>query len=178
MDLLKIVEQPYLKDKLPQFDIGDNVDVHVKISEGEKERIQVFSGTVIARKGTGITQVFTVRRIVAGEGVERVFPLHSPSVTQVKVTRRGKVRRAKLYYLRDRVGKAVKVKERIGGLEVDAEASEDAEKKAKKRGKKVASQPDVKESREKLAVEREKQRKAKKESRKKAKDKPKKKAEA
>ena len=112
MGLLENVAKGGLKEKLPEFNIGDTVDVHVKIREGEKERIQVFSGTVIARKGTGVSETFTVRRIVASEGVERVFPIHSPSVVDVKVTRRGRVRRAKLYYLRDRVGKRARVKEK------------------------------------------------------------------
>ena len=96
------------------FTVGDDVDVHYKIIEGDKERIQVFSGTVIRRKGSGLTENFTVRRIVQGEGVERIFPIHSPKLQKVVLTRRGKVRRAKLYYLRDRVGKATKVKELLG----------------------------------------------------------------
>ena len=108
------VEQSCLKagDDVPQFDIGDTVDVHTKILEGEKERVQVFSGTVIARSGSGTREMFTVRRIVAGEGVERKFPLHSPRVAKVEVKRSSVVRRAKLYFLRDRVGKAVRLKER------------------------------------------------------------------
>ena len=96
------------------FAIGDDVDVHYRIVEGDKERIQVFAGTVIRRKGSGLTSNFTVRRIVQGEGVERIFPEHSPKLQKVVVTRRGRVRRAKLYYLRDRVGKATKVKEKLG----------------------------------------------------------------
>ncbi len=112
-EVLRKVEASSLKKKVPEFRIGDTVDVHVKIREGEKERVQVFSGTVIKmRSGKGINGAFTVRRIVQGEGVERVFPFHCPSVQQVIVKRPGKVRRAKLYYLRDRVGKATKVKER------------------------------------------------------------------
>jgi len=107
------IEQEEAKGKgLPEFGVGDTVDVRVRIVEGDNERIQVFRGTVIARKGKGLRETFTVRRIVQGEGVERVFPLHSPKVAGVEVRRRGKVRRAKLYYLRDRVGKATKVKER------------------------------------------------------------------
>ena len=113
MELIKKIEQKYLKPKLPKFRVGDVVDVHVQIKEGDKERIQVFSGTVIKMKGgQGLRGTFTVRRIVQGEGVERVFPFHCPSVKDVKVTRPGLVRRAKLYYLRTRVGKATKVKER------------------------------------------------------------------
>ena len=106
------VESSSLKDEPPQFDIGDTVDVHTKILEGDKERIQVFSGTVIARSGGGSREMFIVRRIVAGEGVERKFPLHSPRIAKVEVKRSSVVRRAKLYFLRDRVGKAVRLKER------------------------------------------------------------------
>ena len=105
------VEQSQLKEKAPQFQIGDSVRVHVKIKEGDKERIQVYSGTVIARDGGGATQTFTVRRISYGEGVERVFPLHSPFVTKVEVERSGAVRRAKLYYLRRLTSKQSRLKE-------------------------------------------------------------------
>ena len=105
------VENSCLKDEPPQFEIGDTVDVHTRILEGDKERIQVFNGVVIARRGCGINERFTVRRIVANEGVERTFLIHSPNVVEVNVRRRGKVRRAKLFYLRYRVGKARKVRE-------------------------------------------------------------------
>ncbi len=111
-DLIRLVEQSSLKADPPQFEIGDTVDVHTKILEGDKERIQVFSGVVIARSGSGAKEMFTVRRIVASEGVERKFPVHSPRIDKVVVTRSAVVRRAKLYYLRDRVGKAVRLKER------------------------------------------------------------------
>jgi len=114
MNLLENFERHLLKASLPEFEVGDTVDVHVRIVEGDKQRIQIFTGTVIARKSASNRSSFTVRRIVAGEGVERVFPLHSPWVEKVDVKRRGRVRRAKLYYLRDRVGKATKVKELIG----------------------------------------------------------------
>ena len=110
--IMDLVDKTCLKDEPPQFDIGDTVDVHTKILEGNKERIQVFSGVVIARSGYGVREMFTVRRIVAGEGVERKFPVHSPRVDKVEVKRSGVVRRAKLYFLRDRVGKAVRLKER------------------------------------------------------------------
>jgi large subunit ribosomal protein L19 len=110
--MLNLVEQPSLKESPPQFEIGDTVDVHTKILEGDKERIQVFTGTVIARSGGGTRAMFTVRRIVAGEGVERKFPLHSPRIAKIEVKRSSVVRRAKLYFLRDRVGKAVRLKER------------------------------------------------------------------
>jgi len=110
--LLDSVESKSLKKKVPYFEIGDVVDVRCKIKEGDKERIQVFTGTVIARKGRGINEMFTVRRIVANEGVERVFPLHSPNIIDIKPVRSGKARRAKLYYLRERTGKAVKLTQR------------------------------------------------------------------
>lgn len=110
--LLELVEKSSLKEDKPEFEIGDTVDVHTKILEGQKERIQVFSGTVIARNGSGTREMFVVRRIVAGEGVERKFPVHSPRIAKVEVTRKSVVRRAKLYFLRDRIGKAVRLKER------------------------------------------------------------------
>ena len=106
------VENQWMKAELPKFEVGDTVDVEVKIKEGDKERIQVFSGTVIARRGRGPAEAVTVRRIVQGEGVERIFPLHSPKVASINVARRGVVRRAKLYYLRDRVGKATRIREK------------------------------------------------------------------
>lgn len=111
-ELMNLVEQASMKQDVPDFEIGDTVDVHTKILESEKERTQVFSGTVIARSGSGTREMFTVRRIVAGEGVERKFPLHSPRIGDIVVKRSSVVRRAKLYYLRDRVGKAVRLKER------------------------------------------------------------------
>jgi len=107
--MLDAAEKKSLKKKIPHFEIGDTVDVRCKIKEGDKERIQVFTGTVIARKGRGINETFIVRRIVAGEGVERIFPLHSPNVIDIKAVRSGKTRRAKLYYLRQRTGKAVRL---------------------------------------------------------------------
>ena len=113
MDAIKLVSQDSLKAEVPQFNIGDTVRVDVNIREGERERIQQFEGTVIARKGSGVSETFTVRRVSYGVGVERVFPLHSPNVKAVRVVRHGRVRRAKLYYLRNRVGKAAKVKEQI-----------------------------------------------------------------
>ncbi|WP_411676684.1 50S ribosomal protein L19 [Caproicibacter sp.] len=113
MDALKTIAQNSMKAELPAFEIGDTVRIDVNIREGERERIQAFEGTVIARKGSGVGETFTVRRVSYGVGVERVFPLHSPNVKEVKVIRRGNVRRAKLYYLRGRVGKAAKVKSKI-----------------------------------------------------------------
>ncbi|UUO05515.1 50S ribosomal protein L19 [Blastopirellula sp. J2-11] len=111
-DLMNKVEAAYKKPEVDQFEIGDTVEVHTKILEGNKERIQVYSGTVIARSGSGTREMFTVRRIVGGEGVEKKFPLHSPKVDKIVSTRKSVVRRAKLYYLRDRVGKATRLTER------------------------------------------------------------------
>jgi large subunit ribosomal protein L19 len=108
---IKHVEQNYLKKDAPQFQVGDTIDVHTRIVEGDKERIQVFSGTVIMKKGSGINETFTVRRIVNNEGVERIFPLHSPFIAKVVSKRSGETRRAKLFYLRNRVGKAVRLTE-------------------------------------------------------------------
>lgn len=113
MDALKLISDASLKTEVPSVEVGETVKVHVKIREGERERIQTFEGTVIAVKGAGVAKTFTVRRISYGVGVERVFPLHSPNVDKVEHIRYGKVRRSKLYYLRDRVGKAAKVKEKI-----------------------------------------------------------------
>jgi large subunit ribosomal protein L19 len=112
--ILELVEQGSLKADVPDFRVGDTVDVHTRILEGEKERIQIFNGTVIARAGSGTRETFTVRRIVAGEGVERKFPLHSPKIAKIEVKRRGVVRRAKLYFLRERVGKAVRLRQQRG----------------------------------------------------------------
>lgn len=109
--ILDLVEKPHLKQDVPQFRVGDTVDVHTRIVEGDKERIQVFTGTVIMKKGAGINETFTVRRIVNNEGVERIFPIHSPFIAKVVVKRSGITRRAKLFYLRDRVGKAVRLTE-------------------------------------------------------------------
>ena len=113
MDAVKMISAGMLKEEVPQIVIGNTVRVHVKIREGERERIQVFEGTVIAKNNSGIAETFTVRRVSFGVGVERVFPVHSPNVVKVETVRKGRVRRAKLYYLRDRVGKAAKVKEII-----------------------------------------------------------------
>lgn len=109
--LMDLVEKSYLKASTPEFHVGDTVDVLCRIIEGEKERVQAFGGVVIARQGRGINESFTVRRIVGNEGVERKFLLHSPTITDVRVRRRGRVRRAKLYFLRERIGKARKLRE-------------------------------------------------------------------
>lgn len=113
MDYLKAIEQDSMKPELPQIGIGDTIRVDIKVKEGNRERIQSFEGTIIARKHGGIQETITVRRISYGVGVEKVFPLHSPHIAGITVVRRGKVRRAKLYYLRGRVGKRAKVKENL-----------------------------------------------------------------
>lgn len=113
MDLIKAVEQEYLRDSYDQVEIGDYVKVHLQIREGQRVRIQVFEGTVIARKGSGLSETITVRRLSYGVGVERVLPVHSPRIDKIEIVRKGDVRRAKLYYLRDRVGKKARVKEKL-----------------------------------------------------------------
>ena len=118
MNILRQVELEQMKPEVPDFGVGDTVDVHYLIREGEKERVQLFTGTVIALGGKGISRTFTVRRIVAGEGVERTFPLHSPRVADIKVKGRGVIRRAKLYFLRDREGKKTRLQPNLGKLQV------------------------------------------------------------
>lgn len=113
MDALKLMAQESMKEQKPEIAIGSTVRVYVKIREGERERVQMFEGTVIAKRGSGVSETFTVRRVSYGVGVERVFPVHSPNVEKVELVRNGHVRRSKLYYLRDRVGKAAKVKEKL-----------------------------------------------------------------
>jgi large subunit ribosomal protein L19 len=137
--LMGVVEQATMKSSTPQFDIGDTVDVHVRILEGDKERIQVFNGVVIGRSGSGSREMFTVRRIVQGEGVERKFPLHSPRIADIVVKRSGKVRRAKLYYLRLRSGKSVRLKERFSSTAGAAGAkTAKAERRAARAARKKA----------------------------------------
>ena len=114
MDAISLMTKDMIREVRHEFNIGDTVRVHVRIKEGERQRVQVFEGTVIAKQHSGVNESFTVRRTSYGVGVERVFPINSPNVEKVEVIRRGKVRRAKLYYLRDRVGKSAKVKERLG----------------------------------------------------------------
>lgn len=113
MDLIKAIEQEQIRSDLPKLEIGDYVKVYLKVKEGNRERLQLFEGTVISKKGRGIKETFTVRRISYGVGVERILPVNSPKIDSIEVVRKGKVRRAKLYYLRDRVGKAAKVKEKL-----------------------------------------------------------------
>ena len=114
MDIIKSIEHEQMKSKIPYLKVGDTVKVHVRVKEGNRERIQVFEGTIIKVQGGGINQTFTVRRIASGVGVEKTFLVHSPAVEKVEVTRVGKARRAKLFYLRDRVGKSAKTKEKVG----------------------------------------------------------------
>lgn len=111
LDIIKQIESQYIRTDLPNFNIGDTVKVHVRIKEGNRQRIQVFEGIVLKRQNGGVRETFTVRRVAYGVGVERTFPVNAPIIEKIQVVRRGKVRRAKLYYLRDRVGKAAKVKE-------------------------------------------------------------------
>lgn len=113
MDYIKAVEEPYLRDQYDKVEIGDRVNVHLRITEGSRERIQIFEGTVIGRKGAGLNETLTVRRVAYGVGVERVIPVHSPKVARIETLRKGRVRRAKLFYLRDRVGKAARVREKL-----------------------------------------------------------------
>ena len=113
MDLVKAIEQDNLRNSFPEVSIGDYVKVHLKIKEGARERIQVFEGTVIARKGGGLSETMTVRRVSYGVGVERILPVHSPKIDKIEIVRKGRVRRAKLYYLRDRVGKSAKITEKL-----------------------------------------------------------------
>ncbi len=123
--IIEKVEQAYIKKDRPEFSVGDTVSVSVRIVEGQKERTQVFNGTVISRKGRGLNEMFTVRRIVNNEGVERIFPLNSPQVLAVKVLRSGHVRRAKLYYLRERIGKSVRLRDKQRGLAPKKAAKDD-----------------------------------------------------
>ena len=113
MDIIKAIEQEQIRTDLPKLGIGDFVKVHLKVKEGARERLQIFEGTVIALKGSAIRETFTVRRVSYGVGVERILPVHSPKIDHIEIVRKGKVRRAKLYFLRDRVGKAAKIKEKL-----------------------------------------------------------------
>lgn len=132
--LIAAVQQSQLKSDVPRIDVGDNVDVHVRIVEGSKERVQVFTGVVIADKGGGLERTIKVRRIVANEGVERTFPVHSPRVDKIEVVRHGDSRRAKLYFLRDRVGKKRRLRDRRRGVSyLDGKASDLLEVKSRQR---------------------------------------------
>src|SRR5215470_14841468 len=130
--IMRIVESASLKTDIPEFRVGDRIEVHQKILDGAKERIQVFEGDVIARQNAGASETVTVRRLVQGEGVERIFPIHSPRIAKIVVKKAGMVRRAKLYYLRDRVGKAVKIRDDVKRqTQLDAELKSAAEVAAK-----------------------------------------------
>jgi len=109
---IRVIEREQMRDDLPEFEVGDHVVIHVRVIEGGRERTQPFEGTVIRRQGSGVSETFTVRRVSFGVGVERTFPVHSPSISDIQVVRRGKVRRAKLYYLRERIGKSARIQER------------------------------------------------------------------
>lgn len=137
-ELMGLVEKASMKPETPKFEIGDTVDVHCRILEGEKERIQIFNGVVIARSGSGTREMFTVRRIVQGEGVERKFPVHSPRIAKIEVKRSAVVRRAKLYFLRDRVGKAVRLKERR--VERVVEEKPKAKRRGRRKKRKAAAE--------------------------------------
>jgi large subunit ribosomal protein L19 len=131
--LLRIVEETNIKSDIPDFRVGDRVEVHQKILDGQKERTQVFEGDVIARQNAGVSETFTVRRLVQGEGVERIFPVHSPRIAKIVVKKAGWVRRAKLYYLRDRVGKATKIRDdvkRQGKIDADLKAAAESAARA------------------------------------------------
>lgn len=137
-DVIDLAERRNMSKQIPEFAIGDTVDVAVKISEGDKSRLQTYSGIVIARKHGGLRETFTVRRIVDGEGVERTFPIHSPLVASIQVKRHGVARRAKLYFLRDRVGKATRLKERI--VAETTQVAEEKQQKGRKRGAKAKAE--------------------------------------
>ncbi len=154
MSRIDRIEEAYARQDLPEFGIGNTVDVHVLIREGDKERIQVFNGTVIRKRGKGLSATFTVRRIVHGEGVERIFPMHSPFVKKVEVKRVGRVRRSRLYFLRDRTGKRTRLREII---DTKRAAASKKKKKAKAKAKvpAPAPEPEVPEVGEAGAAERE-----------------------
>lgn len=130
MGLIEAVEAKFYKNDIPEFRPGDTLKVHVRVVEGEKERIQVFQGIVISRSGAGVRETFTIRKVSNGVGVERIFPVHTPSISKIEVTKLGKVRRAKLFYLRDLTGKAARVKERVDHSAASARAAAKAAKAA------------------------------------------------
>ena len=123
MRMLDAIEKDWTRKKPARFDVGDSVDIHVKIIEGDRERIQIFAGVVIAKRHEGLSETFTVRRLVQGEGVERVFPVNSPRVADIIVKKKGNVRRAKLHYLRQRVGRCTRIEEKIGAMEKELAAA-------------------------------------------------------
>jgi large subunit ribosomal protein L19 len=139
MRSLDAIEKDWLRKKTPKFDVGDTAEVHVKIIEGDRERIQIFTGVIIAKRHQGLSETFTVRRIVQGEGVERVFPVHSPRVADIIVKKKGKVRRAKLHFLRERTGRATRVEEKLGALQKEQAAAR--EEAAAEKAKAAAAAP-------------------------------------
>ena len=144
MRILDAIEKDWHRKKPAKFDVGDSVDVHVRIIEGDRERIQIFAGVVIAKRHEGLSETFTVRRIVQGEGVERIFPVNSPRVVDIVVKKKGNVRRAKLHYLRDRVGRGTRIEEKLGALEKEqapAPAKKAEEPKAAEKKPEPAAPP-------------------------------------
>jgi large subunit ribosomal protein L19 len=143
MRSLEAIEKEWTRKKAVRFDVGDSVEIHVKIIEGDRERIQIFSGVVIAKRHEGLSETFTVRRLVQGEGVERVFPVNSPRVVDVVVKKKGNVRRAKLHYLRGRVGRSTRVEEKLGAMEKELAADKAAKAaEAKAEALKVEKKPE------------------------------------
>src|SRR4030095_8691504 len=145
MRMLDAIEKDWNRKKAVKFDVGDSVDVHVRIIEGDRERIQIFAGVVIAKRHEGLSETFTVRRMVQGEGVERIFPVNSPRVVDIIVKKQGNVRRAKLHYLRDRVGRGTRVEEKLGAMEKEKElqaAEKKAEAHKKEEAPKVEKKPE------------------------------------
>lgn len=144
MRAMDAIEKDWLRKKTPKFDVGDTVEVHVKIIEGDRERIQLYTGVIIAKRHEGLSETFTVRRIVQGEGVERIFPVHSPRVADIVVKKKGKVRRAKLHFLRTRTGRGTRLEERLGGLVKEEGSKEPAVAEKPKAEKPVAAEKPAK----------------------------------
>jgi large subunit ribosomal protein L19 len=142
MRTLDAIEKDWHRKKPAKFDVGDSVDIHVKIIEGDRERIQIFAGVVIAKRHEGLSETFTVRRIVQGEGVERIFPVNSPRVVDIVVKKKGNVRRAKLHYLRDRVGRGTRIEEKLGALEKEQAAAPAAKKAEEPKAEKAEKKPE------------------------------------
>ena len=153
MRSLDVIEKDWFRKKTPKFDVGDTVEIHVKIIEGERERIQIFTGVVIAKRHQGLSETFTVRRIVQGEGVERIFPVHSPRVADIVVKKKGKVRRAKLLAPRERTGRATRVEEKLGALTKEEAPAKAAEEKPKEAPKAAEETPKT-ESKKAVAAEK------------------------
>jgi large subunit ribosomal protein L19 len=142
MRMLDAIEKEWTRKKPARFDVGDSVEIHVRIIEGDRERIQIFAGVVIAKRHEGLSETFTVRRLVQGEGVERVFPVNSPRVVDIIVKKKGNVRRAKLHYLRQRVGRGTRVEEKIGAMEKELAAAASVPKEQKAEAPKAEKKPE------------------------------------